>query len=405
MSPSGLTASSRSGWPVKMLPAGLESSESERRFRVERQILANLEHPNIARLLDGGVTGEGYPYLVMELIDGSPIDRHCEQGGLDLEERLGLFLQVCSAVQHAHQQMIVHRDLKPSNILVTSAGEVKLLDFGIAKLADPDLVGLGVTTVFQPRSVRYASPEQLANRPVSAASDVYALGVVLYELLTGETPFDLSGLSQMEIESTVREREPAVPSSKARVWRRQLAGDLDNVVLKALRKDIDRRYGSAVELSSDLRSYLEDRPVSARPASRPYRLRKFLWRHRLATAATLVVLLVVVAGVAGILRQSRIAASERLKSERAASFVLEFMTIPDPDRGAGTTITSRELLDQARSRVARELAGDTEMQLRILGVLGEGYANLGVFGEAAKLQEEIVVLAEAAGDRRRLRRG
>jgi serine/threonine-protein kinase len=384
---------------VKLLPAGLASRETERRFLTERQILARLEHPNIARLLDGGVTDEGTPYLVMELVDGRPIDVHCAERELGLEQRVELFLQVCAAVQHAHQQMIVHRDLKPSNILVTPENEVKLLDFGIAKLEDPAFAADPASTVFQPRSPRYASPEQMANQAVTAASDVYSLGVVLYELLAGRPPYDLYGLSPAEAEAIVRERAPEAPSAQATAWRRRLAGDLDNIVLAALRKDPARRYGSAAELAEDLTRFREGLPVRARPSTRRYRLAKFVGRHRLGVAVASVLLVLTVGGVAAIVRQSRVAALERDRAERVADFVLELVTIPDPDRGGGTTITSRELLDQARVRVARELAGQPEMQARILEVIAEGYHNLGVLDVAAEIQRQRIALLEPAGDR------
>ena len=388
---------------VKLLPAGLESRDTERRFLIERQILADLEHPNIARLLDGGVTEEGYPFLVMELVDGKPIDEHCADHELELEPRLELFLQVCAAVQYAHQHMVIHRDLKPGNILVTSEGEVKLLDFGIAKL-EGRAAAAGDATVFQPRSVRYASPEQIANRPVSAASDVYALGVVLYELLAGRPPFDLAGLSPTEVEAIVRERTPEPPSTRAAAWRRRLAGDLDNIVLKALRKDPERRYGAAADLADDLRRYLGGMPVRARPSTLRYRAAKFVGRHRLGVAVASALLTLGLGGVAAVIHQSRVAALERDRAERAADFVLEFMTIPDPDRGGGTTITSRELLDQARVRVTQQLAGQPDMRIRILEVIAEGYYNLGVFDVAAELQRELIALLETADDRARLAR-
>ena len=231
---------------------------------------------------------------------------------------------------------------------------------------------------------------------MSAASDVYALGVVLYELLAGEPPLDLAGLSPSEVETAVRERAPEAPSARAPAWRRRLTGDLDNIVLKALRKDPERRYGSAADLALDLRRYLEGRPVRARPSTRRYRVAKFVGRHRLGVAVASAVLLLIVTGVVAIVQQSRVASLERDRAERAASFVLEFMTIPDPDRGAGTTITSRELLDQARQRVTVELAGQPDMQMRILSVIAEGYDNLGIFDVAAELQRELIDLAAAA---------
>ncbi len=291
---------------LKLLRRGMESHDLLRRLRQERQILASLDHPNIARLFDGGSTQEGLPYFVMERIDGEPIDSYCDRLELSVEQRLALFRQVCEAVHYAHQNLVVHRDLKPSNILVTTDGVPKLLDFGIAKLLRPatnddaDGEELAVTAP-QERMLTpaYASPEQLSGQTLTTATDIYSLGVLLYRLLTGRLPYELPAGQPRELERIVCEVEPTKPSlgdSPPRL-RRRLAGDLDNIVLKALRKEPERRYNSVAQLGEELSLHLRGMPVAARPATLGYRLAKFVHRHRTAVTATAAVLLVL-AGLA-----------------------------------------------------------------------------------------------------------
>ena len=300
---------------VKVLgfaPAHLRLEEA---FRQERQILARLDHPNIARLLDGGATPEGLLYLVMELVSGSRIDRHCEQNNLAVRERIRLFREVCAAVQYAHRNLIVHRDLKPSNIMVTTEGQVKLLDFGIAKVLG-DSHGLAPadrTITFGARMTPdYASPEQVLGRPVATASDVYSLGVILYELLTSQRPYRTAAGATHEIMQAVVEQEPARPSSLAG---RPLRGDLDTIVLKALAKQPERRYASVEQFDADLRRWLEGRPVLARGDSLAYRLRKNARRNWLELSAAAAIAATIATGVVSTLREARIAAHERVRAE------------------------------------------------------------------------------------------
>jgi len=278
---------------VKLLRGGLGGGEILARFRAERQILAGLEHPNIARLLDGGRHG-GLPYLVMEYVEGQPITDHCARLRLDVPARLRLFREVCAAVQYAHQNLVVHRDIKPSNVLVSTQGVPKLLDFGIAKLLRPDAPGAGATsTHMRLMTPEYASPEQIKGRGITTASDVYSLGVLLYELLTGRRPHEVesAGRDLPALERLVCEREPSRPSlavertPASSTLRRQLRGDLDNIVLKALEPEPERRYASAEQLSEDLRRHLEGEGILARPPGTLTRLVKRARKHRRATAA------------------------------------------------------------------------------------------------------------------------
>ena len=286
---------------IKVFGYGADRSDLLDRFRAERQILASLDHPNIARLLDGGTTEDGLPYLVMEHVDGVPVDRYCEEHGLGVDARIDLFRQICSAVQYAHQNLVVHRDLKPSNILVTADGKPHLLDFGIAKLLEGSaLAGADLTRTGQRlMTPHYASPEQVTGRPMTTASDVYALGVLLYVLLTGHLPYRLDPDRLGAVEQAVLEQQPERPSTAVgrsistadgasaietlqdRRLARRLAGDLDNIVLMALRKEPQLRYASVELLSEDLRNYREGMPVLARPATFGYRVSKFVGRHRI----------------------------------------------------------------------------------------------------------------------------
>jgi eukaryotic-like serine/threonine-protein kinase len=307
---------------VKILRSGLEDTELRHRFLTERQILARLEHPNIARLYDGGSMEDGRPYLVMELIDGLPVDEYCDRHRLTIDERLALFLRICAAVQHAHQNLLVHRDLKPANILVTPEGEPKLLDFGIAKQLEPAAeIEARTRTGLRVMTPSYASPEQVKGGAITTASDVYSLGVLLYELLAGRGPYQVEeGAPPYELERAINEQEPEKPST-ALLWpgkpsaeeiaaargsrpaalQRRLVGDLDIIVLTALRKEPARRYASVAGLAADLERHLHDLPVSARPDTLRYRARKLVCRHRAAVMAASAVVLLVAALVAGLL--------------------------------------------------------------------------------------------------------
>ena len=296
---------------VKLMRASLEiRPEAVRRFLDERQILAALAHPNIARLLDGGYTPDGMPYIVMEYVPGTPITDYCTRNELDLKARLRLFLQLAAGVQFAHQHLVIHRDIKPANILVTGEGVPKLLDFGIAKLVDPQAAG-GETTV-RPLTLDYASPEQVRGTPMGTPSDVYSLGVLLYELATGQRPYKLSDVPLDQAIETICVKDPAPPSTITR----DVPEDLDAIVMKALRKEPESRYASVRELAEDVDRYLSIRPVLARQGTYRYVARKFVRRHRagVATAAAACVVLAASAGL--VIRESRVARFERDRAQR-----------------------------------------------------------------------------------------
>jgi serine/threonine-protein kinase len=381
---------------IKCLRRSAESDLAIRRFRYERQILANLSHPYIAALVDGGVAPDGQPYFAMEYVDGAPITTWCTAQRLGVRDRLVLFMQVCAAVQHAHQNLVVHRDLKPGNILVTSDGTVKLLDFGIAKLlreeegADQLPPTQGGARIFTPE---YAAPEQVRGLPVGTTSDVYALGVVLFELLTGRRPFMLKGRLIAEIEEIVCGEAPPRPSSviqpemvsgtNARSLaqlRKRVAGDLDAIVLTALRKEPDRRYGSADQLARDVGAYLDGMPVAARPEGLGYRAAKFLRRRRVEVTAAAVVVLSLVGGIVATSRQANAANAERQRAEEIRDFLTGMLGAADPGV-LGRDVTVREVLDSASVR-ADNGTGSPDLLADLQEVIGETYLALGEYETA-----------------------
>jgi tetratricopeptide (TPR) repeat protein len=301
---------------IKVVRGGFANTFLLQRFREERRILASLEHPNIARLLDGGATDTGLPYVAMEFVEGEPIDVFCRPRRLSVRQRLAIFRQVCAAVQYAHQHLVIHRDIKAANILVTADSTPKLLDFGIAKLLDPD-TGLESSThttvrVMTPES---ASPEQLTGKPLTVAADVYALGVLLYRLLTDQSPYRGALERDTELVRAVCELVPAPPSELPAVTGARIPRDVDTIVMKALRKEPERRYGSAQQFSEDVQRFLEGRPVQASPDSFRYRAGKFLSRHRVAAPAIAAGLVAVLLGIGATLWQARVAQRERARAD------------------------------------------------------------------------------------------
>lgn len=389
---------------LKIVRRGFEHDDIVRRFRVERQVLARLVHPNIARLLDGGVTTDGLPYLVMEHVQGLPITRYCDEAELGVRARLRLFETVCRAVHFAHQNLIVHRDLKPANILVTDDGSVRLLDFGIAKLLAPEQLEV---TVLETRAtlriltLEYASPEQIRGAPITTASDVYSLGVLLFELLAGAGPFDDVSGGDRALERAVLEREAPPPSEKAKPEvRGSLVGDLDNIVALSLRKEPSQRYRSADELGDDLRRYLEGLPVNARATTLIYRTGKFVRRHRLAVAASVagVLLLagfsIITALQARTVRQERDAArAERDKAQAVSRFLYQlFDANAFNSSGNLDTMTVRELLDASEGRVRGDLVDQPAVQATLFDLLGFAQANRNHLERARALAQESLAL-------------
>jgi serine/threonine-protein kinase len=375
-----------------------------RRFLEERQILASLEHPGIARLLDGGVTADGLPWFAMEYVEGTPIDRYCDERGLTIDERVRLFCDVCDAVAFAHRNLVVHRDLKPSNLLVTDQRAVKLLDFGIAKLLTHTDVddALATRTALRALTPEYASPEQIRGDHVSTASDVYSLGVVLYELLAGRRPYAIEGRSPHGVEQAVLADQVAPPPSAAAGsdrLRRALRGDLDAIVLTAMRTEPDRRYASADHLAADLRRYLIGLPVTARRDGRGYRARKFVRRHRAAVAATAFVAVVLVGfstvtaiQSARLRAQARRIALERDRAQQVSSFLVSLFRSADPFAGSGPRTTVREVLDSGAARVDRELRDQPELRAELLQAMGLSYMSLGLSSDARRLLERAVAI-------------
>ena len=406
---------------LKLIRRGLDTDDVVRRFLTEREILSSLSHPNIARVFDGGATTDGLPYLVMELVPGTPIVTWCDARGVSLRDRIRLFCDVGRAVQHAHRHLVVHRDLKPSNILVDDSGSVKLLDFGIAKL----LVGndAGVTrTGARVMTPTYASPELVRGDPITTASDVYQLGLILCKLLTGSLPYDEGALSPARAERLVLEADPRPPSQlvaegagpaertaaamgrSVRALSRALAGDLDVIALQALRREPEDRYPSAEALVDDLERYLGGEPVRARRESLAYRARKFVDRHRPAVAAVAVIVLVLMgfAVLAG--TQARRLAAERdraVAEEARARAVTEFLTdmyrIAEPNQGSGTEATPVELLDRGAERALTELEGHPELQAEVLSAIGKTYLRRGLLDPARPLLERSLALREQTG--------
>ncbi|HEX8096855.1 MAG TPA: serine/threonine-protein kinase, partial [Pyrinomonadaceae bacterium] len=415
---------------IKLIKRGMDSAFVLRRFRRERQILASLDHPNIARLLDGGTTDDGRPYFVMEYVEGARIDDYADAHRLSTNARLSLFRQVCAGVQYAHQNLVIHRDLKPSNILVTAGGEAKLLDFGLAKLLDPQGEGGEAHTVTELRAMtpEYASPEQVRGQSVTTASDVYSLGVVLYELLAGHRPYRVKSREPDEFARAVCEQEPERPSAsvsrtedcakpgggttkavtpetvsrargeRAERLRRRLEGDLDNIVLMAMRKEPQRRYKSAAQFSDDIGRHLAGLPVIARKDTFKYRGAKFVKRNKAGVGAAALLVLILIGGTAATAwqaqratEQARAAAQERdrarreaAKAERINAFLQTILTYADPSwyspgAGRGGEVKVIDALNEAARRIETELADQPEVRAELHHTIGNTYRALGRF--------------------------
>jgi serine/threonine protein kinase len=429
---------------LKIVRSELGTEFTTSRFKNERQILASLDHPNIAKILDGGTTAEGVAYFVMEFVEGQRLDEYCDAHKLATTERLKLFLQICSAVQYAHQHLIIHRDIKPGNILVNAEGVPKLLDFGIAKIlessgiADQPEQTISLVRLLTPE---YASPEQIKGDPITTASDVYSLGVVLYELLTGCTPYDVPTYTSHEISRAVCEAEPEKPSTAVR--RKQIAtddrggkppddsarsevregsreklskrlrGDLDNIVLMALRKEPQRRYTSVEQIAQDTRRHLEHLPVIARKDTFGYRTSKFITRHKVGVAVAAVVTVALLTATGVTLRQARIARAERARAERRFSDVRKLANsllfdVHDSIQTLQGATSARKLIVQLGleylDSLSAESAGDPGLERelatgyqklgdvqasRTLGNVGDSAGGIASYRKAVKLREAL----------------
>ncbi len=411
---------------IKLLKRGMDSEQVLARFRREREILARLEHPSIAGLLDAGTAADGRPYLVMERVEGRALTEHCQTSRLGVEARLALVLEVCEAVEYAHRNLVVHRDLKPSNILVTDSGGLKLLDFGIAKLLAETEDARLTATELRVLTPSYAAPEQILGRPVTTATDVYCLGIVLYELLTGRLPHRRSAASATSLAAEVERESVERPSTAVRRataaqaadlpagpperLARRLGGDLDTIVLKALAREPERRYGSVAALAEDLRRHLAGQPIKARPDKLRYRAGKFVRRHRVGVAAAGLAAASLLAGLAVALWQASVARDEAVRAEaqaRRAERVKELLVSvfqqSDPHQALGRPLTALEVLEAGRERVRAELAAEPEVQAELFAILAQVYANQGSYELARDLASESVAIRRRlhpAGDQR-----
>ncbi|HEY1986460.1 MAG TPA: serine/threonine-protein kinase [Terracidiphilus sp.] len=378
---------------IKMMQAGrMAPYNLLARFRAERQILADLNHPNIARLLDGGITPEGVPYIVMEYVEGVPIHAYCRDHHLPIAERLRIFRDVCSAVDYAHRHLVVHRDLKPANILVTKDGVPKLLDFGIAKmLAQGPISGENAPTQSFERLLtpEYASPEQVLGQPVTTVTDVYSLGSLLYQLLCGTPPFVLDTRNPLEGARLICEVMPQPPSAETAVHPEEappdaalVKGDLDRIVLMALRKEPQRRYASAARLSEDVAAWIQGYPIEARAATWTYVTRRYVGRHRWAvTGAVLFVMTLIVFSAAMGYFKRRADHQETIASQQA-SYLAGMFRAANPEAARGRNITARELLDIGAQRIEHDNATDSEVRAALLYNIGVSYRSLGYYSEA-----------------------
>jgi serine/threonine-protein kinase len=413
---------------LKQVRVDFASAEGRARFLREREILARLTHPHIAQLHDGGVAADGTPYFTLEYVEGEPITGYCDAHALNIRQRLELLLQVCAAVAYAHRNLIVHRDLKPSNIMVTASGEAKLLDFGIAKLLDVESAAGATQTHAQLMTREYAAPEQVLGEPITTATDIYALGVLLYELLTGRLPYPEAEAGRVTFAKAIVEQPPeplsralrrpadlergddspamiaTMRSAAPQALRRALRGDLERIVQHALEKSPEARYPNVGAFMDDLRAHLEGRAV--RGGTRMYRFAKFARRHWLPLAAGASVLLVALVGSAMIAWEARARAreAERALRETATTaavkdFLLGLFAAADPRTNAGKQMSVRDLLDQGAKHIDKDLSAEPGLQAELKSVLGGIYSHLGLYPQAIALDEQAVAGLDAAGNR------
>ncbi|MDR3385758.1 MAG: serine/threonine-protein kinase [Rudaea sp.] len=385
---------------LKLIKRGMDSEAVIARFLRERQILARLEHPHIARLLDGGIAADGRPYFAMEYIDGQPLLRYCADRNMKLEDRVSIFLDICTAVQFAHGQLVVHRDIKPSNVLVAADGSVKLLDFGIAKLLAADDANAAAATAIghdRPLTLAYAAPEQVRGEPVTVATDIYGLGVLLYELLTARRPFDFSDApTPDEVSRAFDAASPAAPSKRVRADApfapRRLRGDLDTIVLKALQREPQRRYATVDAFAGDLRRYLSGQPITARRDTAGYRIGKFVGRHRIGVAGAALSAVVLIAALGVAVWQARAKALEAKSAQEVTRFLVGLFAGSDPTHSGGAVISAQDLLDQGVRRLQSQLHDEPAVRARLLNTVATTYAALGLYDRAQPLAEQALLL-------------
>jgi eukaryotic-like serine/threonine-protein kinase len=424
---------------IKVVYGGNLARGVQSRLKIERQILAQLDHPNIAHLLDGGSLPDRTAYIVMEYVDGIPIDAYCDSNRLDVASRLRLFQTVCAAVHYAHQNLIVHRDLKPSNILVTRAGVPKLLDLGIAKLLDDRQAGhhtLAVThSDVRVMTPDHASPEQVRGQAITTSSDVYVLGVLLYKLLSGASPFIIPTMRLTDIERAICEKDPPLPSQSVSTedspgtraiaeargttagrLRRILRGDLDNIIIMAMRKEPERRYASSQQMASDIQRYLDGKPVIARRDTMSYRTAKFVRRHWLPVATGVSAAFLILAFATTTYIQSlRIAAErdrvaeqreraehERARAEDVSNFLVNLFKLSDPEENRGNQVTARELLDSGAERLKSGLQDQPAAKAALLTTVGQVYDSLGQYQDALPILNESLQLQPQSRDKSRI---
>jgi len=404
---------------LKVVTGARPDPESLRQFEREREVLARLEDSRIARIIDGGTTGDGRPWFAMEYVEGEPIGRYADRRGLSVNARIELFLQVCRALEYAHGRLVMHRDIKPSNILVTGDGSVKLVDFGLGQMLRPVNADGTRTQGSRWLTPEYASPEQVRGKTTTVASEVYQLGALLYRLLCHSTPFDLNGAGTGKIVETVCGVDPPKPSD---IWQRRnrrggelagspatqpadamargLRGDLDNIVLKALAKQPEDRYGNVAELIEDIERHLEHRPIRARPTTRMYRLCKFVRRYRVAVSATAAVFVLITGAFVVIAMQAHDlelerdrAVSEADRNGRLVQALLSMVQMSDPDQGIEQVITVGERLQQYVDHVRRELGGQPDLQIPMLRAIGQTLYKLSAFAPAAEVFAEARALS------------
>ncbi|MCU0239453.1 MAG: serine/threonine protein kinase, partial [Pyrinomonadaceae bacterium] len=393
---------------LKMLRREFNIEKIRRYFKRESEIQAKLEHPNIARLLDVGTTADGVPFFAMEFVEGESVDKFCEKNDLSIKERLKLFNKICEAVGHAHRNLIIHRDLKPSNIIVNQKGEPKLLDFGISKLlAENDAKEKTLLTELGAMTPEYASPEQIKGEKISTATDIYSLGVILYKMLTGKFPYNLEGKINGEIFKTIAETEPIMPSENSEK-NPKLKGDLDNIILKSLRKEPERRYKTVEEFSADIWRHLDGLPVTARPATFSYRASKFFQRNKLVVVATSLILLSLIGGTIASLWQARnaraaqlqaennfaIAKTEEEKSKKISRFMFKVFSYANPAWYAegyksGGQARVLDALNDLASKIETEFPDELDIQAELHHQFAEVFGRVSSYNSEPAKQSEM----------------